>query len=118
MFSTLGRYLKKLLGPRKIEILDDRPERVSLRCGPTVFIIDRNSEQVTKDGQLVAMIPLITEVTVYQAGGHTNTTVWNVSCTVTGRRTVEFGRAYSKEEATHIAGIISVLIKKPVKIER
>jgi hypothetical protein len=118
MLSTFGRYLQKLLGPRKIEILEDLPERVSLRSGPTIFVIDSRSEQVTKDGQLVAMIPLVTEVTVYQGGGHTNTTVWNVSCKVTERRTVEFGRAYNKEEAAHIAGIVSALIKKPVKIER
>ena len=118
MLSTVGRYLKTLLGPRKIEILEDLPERVSLQTGPTVFVIDKKSEQVTRDGQLVAMIPLVTGVSVYQAGGHTNTTVWNVCAMVAGGRTVEFGRAYSKEEATHIAGVISVLMKKPTKVEK
>jgi hypothetical protein len=118
MLATLGRYINRILGPRKIEILDDLPERVSLRNGPTVFVFDSDSEQVTKDGQLVAVIPLITGVSVYQAGANTNTTVWNVSVMVTGRRTVELGRTYSKEDATHIAGVISVLTKKPVRIER
>ena len=118
MLSTFGRYLKRLLGPRKIELLEDLPERVTLRNGPTVFVFDKKSEQVTKDGQLVAMIPLITEVSVYQAGGHTNTTVWSVSATVTGGRTVEFGRAYNKEDATHIAGVISVLTRKPTRVEK
>jgi hypothetical protein len=117
MLSTISQHLRRVFAPRKLEIAEDRPNRVSLSSGPTRTVFDRDSEQVTKDGKLVAMIPLITRIQVYHPGA-ASTNVWNVSAVVEGRRTVELGHAYSREDALHIAGVLSVLLNKPVKAEK
>jgi hypothetical protein len=117
MLSALGRFFWRVFGPRKLEVVEDLPHRVSLGFGPTRTVFDRDSEKVTKDGKIVAMIPLITGIHVYHPNA-ASSNIWRVSATVEGRRSVELGHAYSREEALHIAGVLSMLVKRPIKAER
>ena len=117
MFSSLGQFLRRVFGPRSLQIVEDLSYRVSLGFGPTRTVFDRDSEKVTKDGKLVAMIPLITGIHVYHPSA-ASTNIWHVSATVEGRRSVELGHAYSRKDALHIAGVLSVLVKTPIEAER
>jgi hypothetical protein len=118
MLQVIGRFLRLLFGYRSIQIIEDTTTKISFRFGPTVTVFDKDLSQVLQNGKLVAMMPLITEIQVYQPTSQASTPAWFVSTRVSGARSVEIGQATEKEEAAHIAGLISAFVKKPVKIQR
>jgi hypothetical protein len=115
MFAVIGHSLRQLLGYRSIEIVEESPNRLAVRCGPTVTVIDKSTSQVTQGGQLVAMAPLITDVQVHQPMNQASTSVWYVTIRLGGRRFVEVGQTTGQEDALHVAALIAGLVGKPVK---
>jgi hypothetical protein len=115
MFAVIGRFLRLLLGYRSIEIVEESPNRLAVRYGPSVTVIDKSTSQITQGGQLVAMVPLITDVQVHQPMNQASTPVWYVTIRLAGRRFVEVGQTTGQEDALHVAALIAGLVGKRVK---
>jgi hypothetical protein len=115
MFAAIGRFLRLLFGYRSIEIVEESPNRLVVRYGRSVTVIDKSTSQVTQRGQLVAMVPLITDVLVHQPMSQASTPVWYVTIRLSGRRFVEVGQTTGQEDAMHVAALIAGLVGKPVK---
>jgi len=114
-YSTCLRGQGLLFGYRSIEIVEDSPNRLAVRYGPSVTVIDKSTSQVTQGGQLVAMVPLITDVQVHQPMSQASTPVWYVTIRLAGRRFVEVGQTTGQEDALHVAALIAGLVGKPIK---
>ncbi len=115
MLAVIGRFLRLFFGYRSIEIVEESPNRLAVLYGSSVTVIDKSTSQVTQGGQLVAMIPLITDIQVHQPMNHASTPVWYVTIRLAGRRFVEVGQTTGQEDALHVAALIAGLVGKPIK---
>jgi hypothetical protein len=115
MLAALGRSLRYLFGYRSIEVIESTPLKLAVRFGPTLTVLDKSASEITQNGKLVAMIPLIADIQVHQPATQTSTPLWYVTIRLSGRRFVEVGQTTAQEEALRVAALISAVVSKPIK---
>jgi hypothetical protein len=67
MLGRLFRFFRHAFGERKITVKRETPECLELRYGSLHTVFDRRSEQMSQNGKLVALLPLVERVQVHRS---------------------------------------------------
>jgi hypothetical protein len=118
MLHRLRRSIRKAFGYRYIDVLEDKPSKLTLAYGPIKTTFDRDSAKVFQNGKLVAMADLIEKIELHQPRNQDGPVNWFVTVHVRGARQVEIGRITDSTDASLIAARISGIVGRPVVLGR
>lgn len=115
-FTVLSRLVRKALGHRFLEIVEESPTRVTVRSGPTITTFDRATAKVEQNGRLVAMMDLIEKVELHQPMNQEGPPNWYVTVHIAGRKQVVVGQVTDELDASIVGARISKVTGRPVVI--
>ena len=112
------RGVRKALGFRFIDVIQDTPEMLHLRYGGTETVLDRAGARILQNGKLVAMIDLVENVELHQPPNQDGPRNWFVTVHVRGARQVEVGRVTDSTDASIIAARVATAVSRPVVLHK
>jgi hypothetical protein len=87
---------------------------LTLRCGRALFVFDRLSRAITRNGKLVSTFGSIQQVRVTQKQLKNGQHVWSVDLRLSGSRALQIGRLPDGTSASTVAGKIGSITRARV----
>jgi hypothetical protein len=117
MLGRLFRFVRHVFGERGVTVERETSEYLELRYGSLRTVFDRTSEQVSQNGKIVALLPLVERVHIHRPPSQEGRVNWFITVQVQGGRHVHVGQATDDTDASIVGAHIATVTKRPVTVE-